>query len=56
MRPDNYLHIRDTQTTSISNIDIIALKGTLTDKKRSWKVVPNEISSEHNIIELDLRT
>jgi hypothetical protein len=41
-------------TNNESNIDITTLKGTLQDKKISWKVVPNEISSDHNIIELDL--
>jgi len=40
-------------TNNESNIDITALKGTLKDKKISWKVVPNEISNNH-IIELDL--
>jgi hypothetical protein len=41
-------------TNNESNIDITALKGTLKDRKMDWKVVPNEISSDHNIIELDL--
>jgi hypothetical protein len=43
-------------TNKESNFDIIALKGTLQDKKISWKVMPNEISSDHNIIELDIST
>jgi hypothetical protein len=34
------------------NIDITALR----DKKISWKIVLNEISSDHNIIELNLDT
>jgi hypothetical protein len=41
-------------TDNESNIDITALKGTLQDKKISWKVISNEISSDHNIIQLDL--
>jgi hypothetical protein len=49
-QPSTYRGYTDNE----SNIDITALKGTLQDKKISWKVVPNEISSDHNIIELDL--
>jgi len=41
-------------TNNESNIDITALTETLQDRKMGWKVVPNEISSDHNIIELDL--
>jgi hypothetical protein len=49
MSPDNHRHIGDTQTTNPTSTST-ALKGTLQDKKMSWKVVPNEIS----ITELDL--
>jgi hypothetical protein len=49
-QPSTYRGYTDNE----SNIDIIALKGTLQDRKISWKVVPNEISSDHNIIEFDL--
>jgi hypothetical protein len=38
------------------NIDITALKGTLKNKKISWEVVANEISSDRNITELDFDT
>jgi len=48
-QPSTYREYTDNE----SNIDITALKGTLKDKKISWKVVPNKVSSNHNIIELD---
>jgi hypothetical protein len=49
-QPSRYLGY----TNNESNIDITALKGILEDRKMGWMVVPNEISSDHNIIELDL--
>jgi hypothetical protein len=53
MSPNN-ISTYQRYTDNESNIVITALKGTLQDKKIKWKVVPNEISSDHNIIELDL--
>ncbi|KAH0944798.1 hypothetical protein HN011_000911, partial [Eciton burchellii] len=53
MKPDN-ISTYQGYTDNESNIDIVTLKETLQDKKMSWKVVTNEISGDHNIIELDV--
>jgi hypothetical protein len=39
----------DAQAMHGANVDITMLKGTLRNKKISWRVVPEEISGDHNI-------